>query len=126
MQRYRRIRSAIVCAIVALVAYGAFQNSIFIAVVAVTLGIVALHFIRRDLTEVEHDERTLLIKSKAASTTLTFITVAMSIIGLSLIFLSGQGMGNYEQVGYLLAFQANIILVLNALLYFLYKKRLGG
>jgi threonine/homoserine efflux transporter RhtA len=50
----------------------------------------------------------------------------MAIVGLLLIFLSGQGMENYEQVGYLLAFQANIILCLNALLSYYYRNKLGG
>jgi hypothetical protein len=50
----------------------------------------------------------------------------MAITGLSLLFLSRQGMGNYEQMGYLLAFQANVILVLNALLSYYYRKKLGG
>ena len=126
MQAYRRIRSVMLCAIVALVAYGVFQNSVFIALVAVTLGMVALHVIRRGLTEVERDERTMLIRSKAAFTALAFTTVAMAIIGLSLVILSGQGIGDYEQVGYLLAYQANAILALYALLYFYFRNRLGG
>jgi hypothetical protein len=50
----------------------------------------------------------------------------MAIIGLSLIFLSGQGIGNYEQAGYLLAYQANIALALNALLNYYYRNKLGG
>jgi uncharacterized membrane protein len=126
LNQYKRIRSAITVAIAALTAYGAIQNSIFIVVVAVTLGIVVLHVLRRDLTEIEHDERTVLIRSKAASMTLAIITVAMAIIGLSLIFLSGQGIGNYEQAGYLLAYQANIVLALNALLNYYYRNKLGG
>jgi uncharacterized membrane protein len=126
LNKYKRIRSAITVAIAALTAYGAIQNSIFIVVVAVTLGIVVLHVLRRDLTEIEHDERTVLIRSKAASMTLAIITVAMAIIGLSLIFLSGQGIGNYEQAGYLLAYQANIVLALNALLNYYYRNKLGG
>jgi uncharacterized membrane protein len=126
LNQYKRIRSAITVAIAALTAYGAIQNNIFIVVVAVTLGIVVLHVLRRDLTEIEHDERTVLIRSKAASMTLAIITVAMAIIGLSLIFLSGQGIGNYEQAGYLLAYQANIVLALNALLNYYYRNKLGG
>ncbi|MFH0748373.1 MAG: hypothetical protein V1915_00380 [Candidatus Bathyarchaeota archaeon] len=68
----------------------------------------------------------MLIRSKAASATLTIITVGMAIAGLSLIFLSGQGIGNYEQIGYFLAYQANIILCLNALLSYYYRNKLGG
>lgn len=123
---YQKIRTATVFSIAILVAYGAIQNSIFIVVGAVTLGIVTLYISRRSLSEVVHDERTILIRNKAASATLAIITVGMAIIGLSLIFLSEQGVGNYEQIGYLLAYQANIILCLNALLGYYYRNKLGG
>jgi uncharacterized membrane protein len=126
LEKYKRYRNAIVVAIGVLMAFGVVQNSIFIALAAVTFGIVALSFLRRGLTEIEHDERTILIRSKAASATLAIITVGMAVIGLSLIFLSGQGIGNYEQIGYVLAFQANIILALRAVLNYYFRNKLGG
>ena len=126
LETYNRIRTVIVFVQAMLVAYGVIQNNIFIVVVAVTSGIVALYISRRGLTEIVHDERTILIRSKAASTTLAITTVAMAIVGLSLAFLSGEGMGNYDQIGYLLAYQATIILCLNALLSYYYRKKLGG
>ena len=126
LEKYKRIRSAIVVAIATLMALGVIQNSVFIALAAVTFGIITLSLLRRGLTEIEHDERTVLIRSKAASTTLAIVTLAMAITGLSLVFLSGQGIGNYEQIGYLLAFQAFIILALRALLNYYYRYKLGG
>ena len=126
LETYKKIRAVIVFAIALLTAYGVLQNNIFISVVAVTSGIVALFISRRGLTEIALDERTILIRSKAASTTLAIITVGMTILGLSLVFLSAQGIGNYEQIGYLLAFQATIILCLNALLNYYYRNKLGG
>jgi uncharacterized membrane protein len=126
LKTYSRYRSAIVVAIAMLIAVAVIQNSVFIALAAVTFGIVTLSLVRRRLTEIEHDERSILIHSKAASTTLAIITVGIAIIGLSLIFLSGQGIGNYEQIGYVLAFQANIILALRALLTYCYRNQLGG
>ena len=109
-----------------LMAVAVIQNSIVIALTAITFGIVTLSLTRRNLKEIEHDKRSILIHSKAASTTLALITVGMAIIGLSLMFLSGQGIGNYEQIGYLLAFQANIILVIRSLLNYYYRNMLGG
>ncbi len=126
LNTYLKIRKAIVFLVAILVAYGVVQDNVFIVVVAVTVGIVALYISRRGLTEIVHDERTVLVRSKAASATLAIITVAMAIIGLSLVFLSRQGVGNYEQIGYLLAYQANIILCLNALLSYYYRNKLGG
>jgi uncharacterized membrane protein len=126
LEKYRSVRNAIVVTLAALMAFGVAQNSVFIALAAVTGGILTLSLLRRRLTEVEHDERTVLINSNAASATLALITVGMAVIGLSLIFLSGRGVGNYEQSGYLLAFQANIILALRAVLTYYYQKKLGG
>jgi uncharacterized membrane protein len=126
LEKYKRVRAAIAVAIAVLMAFGVVLNSIFIALAAVTFGIVALSLLRRGLTEIEHDERTVLIRSKAASATLAIVTVAMAITGLLLVFLSGQEIGNYEQIGYLLAFQALIILALRALLNYYYRYKLGG
>jgi uncharacterized membrane protein len=123
---YKKIRYVIIAAIIVLMALGVFQNSILIALAAVTFGIVTFYLLRQRRTEIVYDERTVLIRSKAASTTLAIITAVMAITGLSLLFLSGQGIGNYEQIGYLLAFQASIILVLNTLLTYYYRKKLGG
>ena len=116
----------IVVGIALLMAVAVIQNSLVIAVAVVTMGIVALSLLRRSLTEIDHDERSLLISSKAASTTLAITTMGMAFIGLALIFLSGQGLGNYDQIGYVLAFQANIILALRALLTYYYRHQLGG
>ena len=126
LENYKRVRNAIVVAIATFMAIAVVQNSLLIAVAAVTCAIIILSLLRRRLTEIEHDERSVLIRGKAASTTLAIVTGAMAITGLSLVFLSGQGMGNYEQIGYLLAFQALIILALRALLNYYYRYKLGG
>jgi uncharacterized membrane protein len=126
LKEYKKIMMVIVFAVGVLIAYSVTQNSTFLAVVALTFGIVFLHLLRRGLTEIERDERTVIIRYKSASVTLAIITVSMAIIGLSLVFLSGQGTGEYEQIGYLLVYQANFILILNALLNYYYRNKLGG
>lgn len=126
LEPYRRVRAAIVVAIAVLMGFAVVQNSLSIAVATVTSGIVALSLLRRRLTELEHDERTVLIRRHAASTTLAIATVGMAIIGLSLVFLSGRGIGNYAQVGYLLAVQANLLMALQALVSYYYRSQLGG
>lgn len=126
LREYRRIMTITVFAIMLFIAYSVIQNSIFIALLAVTLGIIFLFFLRKGLTEVAHDERTAIIQNKAASATIAIITVSMTIIGLSLVFLNWKGIGNYEQIGYLLAYQASFILILNTLLSYYYRKKLGG
>lgn len=126
LEKYKRIKSGIIVVIAILVAFAVVQNSIFIALAAITFGIITISLLRRGLIEIEHDERTVLIRNKASSVTLSIVTIAIAVIGLSLMFLSRQGIGNYEQLGFLLAVQANIIIALNALLNYYYQNKLGG
>jgi uncharacterized membrane protein len=125
---YNKLVSVTVLAMLVLVAFSVIEGSIFITVVAVIvpLAIIFLYLLNRRVTEVRRDERSSVIYGKAASATLAIVTVSMTVVGLSLVFLSGRGMGDYEQTGYLLAFQASFILILNALLSYYYKSRLGG
>jgi uncharacterized membrane protein len=113
-------------AIMILVAYSIIQNSIFIALFAITFGIIFLFVLGKTLTEVTHDERTAIIQNKAASATISIITISMAVVGLSLVFLNWVGIGNYEQIGYLLAYEASFILILDTLLSYYYRKKLGG
>jgi uncharacterized membrane protein len=126
LKEYRRILALTIFAMMLLVAYGVIQSDIFIGFIAVALGVIFLFYLGKSLTEVVHDERTVIIQNRAASATIAIITVSMTVIGLSLILLNWEGIGNYEQIGYLLAFQASFILILNTLLSYHYRKKLGG
>ena len=126
LETYRKVRSAIAALIGVMLAYAVMQNSIFIAVAGVTMGMVALLISRRSVAEVIHDERSTLIQSKASSATLALTTGGLAVVGLSMVFLGRQGFGDFEQTGYILAILANVVLVLNALLRYYYAGRLGG
>lgn len=126
LKEYRRIMTVTLFAMMVIIAYSLIQNSILIALLAVTCGIIFLFLLRKGLTEVAHDERTATIQNKAASATIAIVTVSMAVVGLSLIFLNWEGIGNYEQTGYLLAYLASFILILNTLLSYYYRKKLGG
>jgi uncharacterized membrane protein len=126
LETYKRVRSAITALIGVLVAYAVLQNSIFIAVAGVTIGMVALLISRRSVVEVTHDERSAVIQNRAASATLAIMTVGLAVVGLSMVFLGRQGVGDLEGTGYVLALLANIVMGLNALLYYYYTMRMGG
>jgi uncharacterized membrane protein len=102
------------------------NNSFTLLLGAVTLGMVVLYVARQRVHEVQVDERTSLIRQKAAATTLGITTVLMAAAGILLIFASRQGLVDLEQLGYTLAFQANIILGINALLAWHYRNQMGG
>ena len=80
----------------------------------------------RSIKEVTRDERSIIIQNKAASATLSVTIVGLAIVGLSMVFLGRQGIGNLEETGYFLAILANFILLLNAALNYYYRNKLGG
>jgi uncharacterized membrane protein len=126
LETYKRIRSAITAMIGVVVAYAVLQNSIFIAVAGVTIGMMAMLVMRRSVAEVTHDERSVMIQNKAASATLMITTVGMAVVGLSMVFLGRQGYDGFEVTGYVLAILANLVLGLNVLMRYVYAKQLGG
>ncbi len=126
LETYKRVRSAITALIGVVIAYAVLQNSIFIAVAGFTIGMVALLISRSSVAEVTHDERTAQIQNRAASVTIAITTVGLAVVGLSMVLLGRQGIGDFEETGYVLAILANIELGLNALLRYYYAGRLGG
>jgi len=125
-EQYNRVKAtaAVIVGIVA--AVSAVNNSFTMLLAAVTLGMVVLYAAKQRVSEVQVDERTSLIRQKAAATTLGVTTVLMAVVGILLIFTSRQGIADLEQLGYALAFQANIILGVNAYLNWHYRKQMGG
>ena len=87
---------------------------------------VALLVTRRSIAEVTHDERSAMIQNRAASATLAITTVGLAIVGLSMVFLGRQGYDDFEATGYVLAILANLVLVLNVLMRYVYARQLGG
>src|SRR4030042_268598 len=125
-EQYNRVKAAVAAAVGIVAAVSVVNNSFTLLLVTVTLGMVALYAARQRVSEVQVDERTSLIRQKAAATTLGITTVLMAAAGILLIFASRQGLAEFEQIGYMLAFQANIILGVNALLAWPYRNPLGG
>jgi putative transcriptional regulator len=126
LETYKKARSVITVLIGAVIAYSVLQNSIFTAIVGVTIGLMALLVLRRSVAAVTHDERSAMIQNKAASATLAITTVGLAIVGLSMVFIGRQGLGDFEGTGYILAIIANFVLGLNVLMNYYYSRRLGG
>lgn len=126
LESYRLTQRAVAAAIGILVAVGVAQNNILVPIVTVTVGMLILYLARRRIQETSHDERTILIQQKAAQATLSITIVAIAFTGLGLILLSKQGLFNYEQEGYKLAFLSLFIMSAKAFFDWYYKNRLGG
>jgi putative transcriptional regulator len=126
LEAYKRARSAIAVLMGIILAFSVVQNSIFAALACITIGLMAMLILRRNVDEVTHDERSAMIQNKAASATLAITTGGLAFVGLSMVFLGRQGVGDFELTGYVLAIIANFVLGLNVLMGYYYSGRFGG
>ena len=124
-ERYNRIKTVVVIAIGIVVAFGAVRHSWGLPLVTVLLGIVMIYTIGRQVTDVLHDERTVVIRNKAASRTLGYETAFTGLMGITLVELSYRGFTEYRNVGYAFAYQANVILGVYALFVWYYGRQMG-
>jgi uncharacterized membrane protein len=125
-EQYNRVKAAVAAAVGIVAAVSVINDSFTLLLAAVTLGMVVLYAAKQRVAEVQVDERISLIRQKAAATTLGITTILMAAAGILLVFASRQGLVNLEQLGYTLAFQANIILGMNAFLNWHYRNQMGG
>jgi len=125
-EQYNKVKAAIAAAVGIAAAVSVVNNSFTLLLVTITLGMVVLYAAKQRVGEVQVDERTSLIRQRAAATTLGITTILMAAAGILLVFASRQGLADLEQLGYTLAFQANIILGINAFLNWHYRNQMGG
>jgi uncharacterized membrane protein len=125
-EQYKQIKSIIAAGIGLIVAYGAVRHSWLLPAVAILGGGIALYMSRKQVSEVLHDERTAIIQQKASSRTLGYVTALTAIIGIVLVELSYRGFTEYRLVGYAFSYQAFIILGVQGLFTWYYKRQLGG
>jgi uncharacterized membrane protein len=124
-ERYNLLRKVVVVAIGIVVSLGAVRHSWGLPMVTVLLGFVVLYTMRRQVTDVLHDERTVAIRAKAASRTLGYMTALTGFLGIALVELSYRGFTEYRWVGYAFAYQANVILGVYALFVWYYGRQMG-
>jgi uncharacterized membrane protein len=125
-ERYTRVKQLIVTIIGISVAFGVLSQSWVIPLVTITLGFVVLYVSNRQVTEILHDERTIAIQQKAASRTLGYVTAFTGFMGIALVELSFYGFSELRNVGYALAYQANIVLGVYAFFTWYYQKQMSG
>ena len=125
-ETYNRIRAAVGAGIGIIMAYSVLKNSWAIATGTVLLGMIILITARRNVDEILYDERTKIVREKAANTTLGIVTVGFAAAGLGLIETSYWGYPANETLGYIFAYLALLIMVINAFFNWYYDNRLGG
>ena len=124
-ERYNQLRKVVVVAVGIVVSFGAVRRSWALPMVTVLLSVMVLYTVRRQVTDVLHDERTVAIRAKAASKTLGYVTALTVLMGIALVELSYRGFTEYRNVGYAFAYQANVILGIYALFVWYYGRQMG-
>lgn len=124
--KFNQIRAILLLAIGTIVIYGAFRNSYALAMAAVLLGIIALLAMRGQITDTLYDERTRVIREKAANKTLGLVTALMGMAGLALIEISFNGYPEIREIGYTYAYSSMIIMAVYGFFTWYYKTKQGG
>jgi uncharacterized membrane protein len=125
-EKFKQIQTIIVTGIGVIVAYGAARHSWLLPTIAILGGGMALYLSRKQVSEVVRDERTAIIQQKASSRTIGYVTAITAIAGIILVELSYRGFTEYRLVGYAFAYQACIILGVQGLFTWYYRRQMGG
>ncbi|MHA2393303.1 MAG: DUF2178 domain-containing protein [Promethearchaeota archaeon] len=125
-ERYNNLKTIIVIVLGLVVAFGAVRQSWTLPLLTLLIGIVFLITIRKQVTDVLYDERTIVIQQKASSRTLGYLTALTGFLGLILIEMSYRGFPDYKLVGYAFVYQAFIFQGVYALFMWYYQRQLGG
>ena len=125
-ETYNRIRAVVATLLGITVAVSIIRNTWALALGGVLLGMVVLITAKKKVDDVLYDERTKIIREKAASATLGLVTVLLAVVGIGLLETSFWGYTANRELGYMMAFLANIILGVNAFFNWYYDNQLGG
>ena len=125
-ETYNRIRAVVAALVGITMAVSVIRNTWALALGGVLLGMVVLITAKKKVDDVLYDERTKIVREKAASATLGLVTVLLAVVGIGLIETSFWGYTANRELGYMMAFLANIILGVNAFFNWYYNNRLGG
>ncbi len=123
---YNRIRTIVAVGIGIVMAFSILRNSWALATGTVALAMVILFISKKQVDEILYDERTIIIRQKAANATLNLVIVAFAVIGLGLVETSFWGYAANRDYGYLFAYIALIIMSINGFYNWYYNNRLGG
>jgi uncharacterized membrane protein len=125
-EQYRILSIVIVVAIGVVVAFGAVRSSWVLPILTVVIGLVLLVTLRRRVTNILYDERTVVIQQKAASRAMGYVTALTALLGLVLVELSYRGYSDYRLVGHAFIYQAYVMMLVYALFTWYYQRQLGG
>ena len=125
-QTYNRIRAIVAAGLGIIIAFSVLRNSWALATGSVILSMIILIIAKQRVDEILYDERTKIIREKAANATLGIVTVGFAAVGLGLIETSYWGFAANKDLGYIFAYIAFIIMAINAFFNWYYDNQMGG
>jgi uncharacterized membrane protein len=90
------------------------------------VGLIIITILRRRVKEVIADERTYAVAEKAARLTFQIAVIGLAAIGIVLLVVSHGTSHELTQTGFAFEYAACALLVINALAYNYYSRKLGG
>jgi uncharacterized membrane protein len=123
---YRLYKAVLVVIIAALVGWAVPAGNAFVPVPAAIIGMLILLFIRRGVKEIIVDERTYNIANQASRAAFQIVTLAMVLIGATLVALGNSRYPEAGPAGFTLIYSACGFLVVYLIGYIYYNRKLGG
>ena len=125
-ETYNRIKAATAVGIGIITAISAIKNSWALATGGIILGMIVLIIAKKKVGEILYDERTKIVREKSANATISVVTVGFAAIGLGLIEISFWGNAANRDLGYIFAYIALIVMMINGIFNWYYNNQLGG
>jgi len=125
-ETYNRIKAATAVGIGIITAISAIKNTWALATGGIILAMIVLIVAKRQVGEILYDERTKIVREKSANATISVVTVGFAAVGLGLIETSFWGYEANMELGYIFAYIALLIMMINGIFNWYYNNQLGG
>ena len=125
-ETFNKIQRLVGLFLTVLIAVSVSRDTYVLASVGVSLSVVIIVLARKQVKQIQTDERTVLIQQKASTVTLCVFAVASSIVGLLMIEFSYRGYEQLAGYGHFLTYLVMGVVSLNSLLMWHYGRELGS
>ena len=122
-ERLRFFRMLIVVIMGALIGWSVAIGNAIIPIPVVLCGLILLYLLRKRVKEVIEDERIHKINEKASKLTVQIFGIVTALLGAIFIALGQDGLSNFRQAGFTLAYSACFLLVIHLILLSYYTKK---
>ena len=112
--KYKQVKAAVGTLVGLIMAFSVIRNTWALAGVGVLFAMGLLYLAKQRVPDIRYDERTKIVREKAANATLSLVTVLLAVVGIGLVETSFWGYTANRDIGYIMAFMANIMISTSA------------